>query len=204
VIRAERASRDGTRLFDVTFLDFDAESTPVRRIEAREAVLEPGAWALAGVKEWPLSGVANPERAAQSREAMRLPTELTVERIRDSFGTPSAVPVWELPAFIAQLEEAGFSARQHRVWFQSELAKPLLLVAMMLIGAGLTMRHSRLGRTGQMVLVALLLGFGLFFLRNLAQVLGENGQIPIALAAWSPPAVGILAALGLLLHLEDG
>lgn len=204
VIRAGRASRDGTRLFDLTFLDFDAAGTPVRRIEAAEAALEPGAWALRDVKEWPLSGVENPELRAISRASLRLPTDLTIERIRDSFGTPSAVPIWELPAFIAQLEAAGFSARQHRVWFQMELALPLFLAAMMLIGAGFTMRHARFGRTGQMVLLALILGFGLYFLRNFAQVLGENGQIPAALAAWSPPLAGLLASLGLLLHLEDG
>lgn len=204
VIRAGRASRDGTRLYDVTFLDFGRESRPLRRIETAEAVLEPSAWALKDAKEWPLAAADNPEREARLHEAMRLPTDLTLDRIRDSFGTPSAVPIWELPAFIGELEAAGFSARQHRVWFQMELALPLFLVAMMLIGAGFTMRHARVGRTGQMVLMALLFGFGLYFLRNFAQVLGENGQIPAALAAWSPPIAGILASLGLLLHLEDG
>ena len=36
------------------------------------------------------------------------------------------------------------------------------------------------------------------------QVLGENGQIPVAMAAWSPPLAATLASLALLLHLEDG
>lgn len=44
----------------------------------------------------------------------------------------------------------------------------------------------------------------IFFLRNFAQVLGENGQIPILIAAWIPPVAAIMLALGLLLHLEDG
>ena len=55
-----------------------------------------------------------------------------------------------------------------------------------------------------MVLLALLAGFGAFFLRNFTQVLGENGQIPVLLAAWTPPVVAALLALGLLLHLEEG
>jgi lipopolysaccharide export system permease protein len=41
-------------------------------------------------------------------------------------------------------------------------------------------------------------------LRSFAQVLGENGQIPILVAAWSPPIAAALLALSLLLHLEDG
>ena len=54
------------------------------------------------------------------------------------------------------------------------------------------------------VLLAILGGFALFFLRNFAQVLGDNGQIPVAMAAWTPPLAAVLLAMGLLLHLEDG
>jgi lipopolysaccharide export system permease protein len=85
-----------------------------------------------------------------------------------------------------------------------ELAQPLLLAAMVLMAAGFTMRHARFGKTGQMVLLALLCGFLIFFLRNFAQVLGVNGQIPVVLAAWTPPVAATFLALGLLLHLEDG
>ncbi len=204
VIRAARASRDGTRFYDVSFLTYGPAGAPVRRIEAAEAALVPGAWEITEAKEWPLAGVPNPEQAAVRHPALTLPSDLTLDGIRDSFGTPSSVPIWQLGGFIRQLEAAGFSAVSHRVWLQMELAQPLFLVAMLLIAAGFAMRHTRLGRIGQMVLLALLLGFALYFMRNLAQVLGDSGQIPPALAAWSPPVAGILAALGLLLHLEDG
>ena len=75
---------------------------------------------------------------------------------------------------------------------------------MVLVGAAFTMRHARSGGTGLAVLSAVLLGFGLYFIRNFAQILGENGQIPVSLAAWAPPAASILLTLGLLLHAEDG
>ena len=56
------------------------------------------------------------------------------------------------------------------------------------------------------VTIALPVGYWIsnLFLRNFAQALGETGQIPIALAAWSPPVAAVMLALGLLLHLEDG
>jgi len=105
---------------------------------------------------------------------------------------------------VAQLKEAGFSARRHEVWFQMELARPLFLTAMVLLGAAFTMRHVRFGGTGIAVLSAVMLGFTLFYIRNFAQIMGENGQIPILLAAWAPPVASILLALGLLLNMEDG
>ncbi len=204
VIRAERANLDGTELSGVTFLSFAPDGGPLQRIEAARARLVPGAWEIANAKVWPLAGHANPEALAATHATLTLPSTLTADEIRDSFGTPSSIPIWELPRFIDRLQEAGFSASRHEVWLQMELALPAFLVAMVLIGAGFTMRHQRGGRTGAMVMAAILVSFGLYFLRNFTQVLGENGDLPVVLAAWAPPLAAIGLALGLLLHLEDG
>ena len=133
-----------------------------------------------------------------------VPSTLTPDQIRDSFGTPFSIPIWELPAFITRLQTAGFSAQRHLVWFQSEIALPVFLVAMVLIAAAFTLRHQRGGRTGLMVLFAVLLAFVTYFVRNFAQVLGENGDLHAVLAAWAPPLAAIGLSLGLLLHNEDG
>jgi lipopolysaccharide export system permease protein len=204
VIQAARANPDGTELYGVTFLSFDAGGEPSARIEATSARLADGAWELTGAKRWDLAA-ANPELVALREDGpVLLPSDLTAERIRDSFGTPSAIAFWDLRSYIADLERAGFSALSYRLWFQMELAQPLLMMAMVLVAAGFTMRPARFGGTGRMVLYAMLAGFAIFFLRNFAQALGETGQIPILIAAWSPPLAAALFALGLLLHLEDG
>ncbi len=204
VIRAQGSNLDATRLVGVSFFSFGPKGAPLTRIEARSARLGDGAWHLRGAKLWPLKGVANPELAATLHDRLTVASNLTREQIRDSFGTPSAIAIWDLPSFIASLERAGFSARAHRVWLQMELAKPLLFAAMVLLGAVFTLQPTRFGHTGIKVLAAVLTGFGLFFIRNFMQILGGNGQIPVALAAWAPPLVAISLALALLLHLEDG
>ncbi len=204
VIRAARSNADASVLYDVTFLAYAPGGGPMRRIEAASAALGDGAWSLREAKVWPLSTDLNPEANATEHAVLEVPSTLTLERIRESLGTPAGVSIWDMPAFIDQLEQAGFSARRHKVWMQSELARPLFLMAMVLVASAFTMRHTRFGGTGTAVLAAVLLGFGLYFIRSFAQILGENGQIPIWLAAWSPPAVAILLALGLLLHAEDG
>lgn len=203
VINAARAGRDGLRLHEVTVLTFDHDAGPLERIEAAEALLADGAWQLGTAKLWRL-GDANPERSASLHATLHLPSELGEADLRDSFAAPFTISVWDLPVYIAQLERAGFAGLQHRVWLQMELAMPLFLMAMVLVGASFTLRHIRAGRQGLMVLLALLAGFGAFFLRNFTQVLGENGQIPVLLAAWTPPVVAALLALGLLLQLEEG
>lgn len=203
VIRASEANQDGTSLTHVSFLEFDGTGRPTSRIEAAKADLVAGAWQLTDAKRWNLTD-PNPEATARMLDRVEVASDLTSQRIRDSFGEPSAIPVWDLPAFIKSLDRAGFSSRQHRVWLQMELALPILMAGMVLLAAGFTMRHSRFGKTGTLVLAAVLAGFAIFFMRNFAQVLGESGQIPIALAAWSPPVATVLLSLGLLLHMEDG
>jgi len=204
VIRAQSANLDGTRLSDVTFLTFAPDGSPNQRINARTAELVAGAWILQDAKSWALAEDTTPEATAQLLPEIKLPSTLTPDQIRDSFGTPSSIPIWELRAFIDRLQTAGFSAQRHLMWFHKELAQPLFLVSMVMIGASFTLRHQRGGRTGLMVMFAILLAFVIYFIRNFAEVLGENGQLPVLLAAWAPPFVAIGISMGFLLHNEDG
>ncbi|WP_187430384.1 hypothetical protein ROLI_019490 [Roseobacter fucihabitans] len=204
VIRAWRTNSDASVLYDVTIITYMPGEGPVRRIAARSAALQEGGWLLRDAKLWKLKEGLNSEATAQTHDEFFIASSLTLERIRESFARPGAISIWKLPEFIEQLDRAGFSSRQHRVWFQSELARPLFLMSMVLIASAFTMRHTRFGGTGTAVLAAVLLGFSLYFIRSFAQILGENGQIPIYLAAWAPPIAAVLLALGLLLHAEDG
>jgi lipopolysaccharide export system permease protein len=204
VIRARNVEPMGLVFTGVSFLLFDRETgTPLQRIEAARAVLEPGLWRLTEAKRWDLRAT-NPEREAERFDSLELPSDLTGERIRESVERAGMVSVWALPAFIRALDRAGLSSRAHRAQFLSELALPFLMAAMMMIGAVLCFKHVRAGNAGTRILATVLAGFALFFLRNFAQVLGENGQIPLSLAVWTPPIASMLLALGVLLHLEDG
>lgn len=191
-------------LHGVTILTYAVDGGPVRRIVADRAQLETNEWLLSNVKVWPLAAGLNPEATSVRHDTLRIPTTLTQERIRDTLGRPSGISIYDLPQTIQNLRASGFSTQRHEVWFQVELARPLFLMAMVLVGAALTMRHTRLGGTGMSVLIAVLMGFGLYFIRGFAQAMGENGQIPIALAAWAPPIASILLTVGILLHAEDG
>lgn len=204
VIHAERANLDGTRLFDVSFFEFDQSGKAKRRLGARSAHLQNGYWQLDQVKEWALDTGGNPEALSETKPIYKMPTALTKDQIHNSFGTPASIPIWDLPSFIAGLEKAGFSARRHVVWFQMELALPMFLVAIVMISAVFTMRQSRAQNMSFNVLLAIMFGFGLYFVRNFAQILGESGQIPAIMAAWIPPLAAIGLSLAFLLHTEDG
>lgn len=204
MIHARTYTNAGQSLTDVSFLSFDINGKPTARIEAASAELTVQGWRLGRATQWDLTAVNPQELRKTLPEGSYFPTDLQPSDLQGGFGSPNSVPFWQLPAQIAALETAGFSAAAFRVWWQSELAKPLFLMVMVLVAAGFTMRHIRSGGRAQMVVLAVLVGFGIFFLRNVAQVFGQNGQIPILLAAWGPTLAASLLALSLLLHLEEG
>lgn len=204
MVHAATTEQSGLRLLGATFIRFDAEGTPLERIEAATAQLEPQAWVLTGALVWDLTQ-GNPEKLRKTLpDGSRIATDLQPQDLTSGFGRPSSVQIWALPAHIASLQSAGFSARAFQVWLQSELAKPLFLVVMVLVAAGFTMRHIRAGNRAQMVIIAVMLGFGVFFFRNIAEVFGQNGKVPVILSAWGPTAAASLLAVSLLLHLEEG
>ena len=103
---------------------------------------------LRDAKVWPLDR-PNPEAGATRHADTARPTTLTGDQIRDSFGAPSAIPIWESARLHRAARRGRASRPEHRVWLQMELALPLLLAAMVLVGAGFTMRPVRRGGTGR-------------------------------------------------------
>lgn len=211
VIRAKRASSSIERLWDVSIFQFDKSDRLIRRLNARTAVLKDREWQLNGVRRWDLlddaaedSDAALTETVAIVVDEMRIPTDLTVEHIIDSFAAPQTISFWKLPRFIQILEDSGFSSDRHRMHWFSLLSAPVIFVAMVLIGAAFSMRHARFGGLGIMALGCVFSGFGYFFLSDIASALGASGSVPVTLAAWAPPLSAMLFAVGLLLHLEDG
>ncbi|WP_424931077.1 LPS export ABC transporter permease LptG [Amaricoccus macauensis] len=203
VIQAARSNITGTILTRVTMHRFDERGTLYSRIEAPVARLTSGAWRIDVANVWEAAPDGRFEKIV-SQSRYDLPTTLTTEQILESFTAPEMIGFWDLPGFIDDIENAGFSGQRHRLFFQSELARPALFAAMVLIGAIFSLRPQRFGQTGVMILVAILAGFALYFFKDFAETLGAQGQIPMFVSVWAAPLSAILFALGLLLHLEDG
>lgn len=205
VIHAEGALGQGTTLRDATALVFDAKGDVTGRIFSRTAILSGTQWVFTNGKRWDISRAqSNPETTAQTFEILRFDTDITPEQILDGYPKPENVPIWDKRRMIRSIAEAGFSTLPHRLHLHMELARPLMLIAMMVIGAAFTLQNARLGNLGVSVFLALICGFSLYFLQNLAMTLGEAGEIPVVVAAWAPPLAAILIAVGLFLRFEDG
>lgn len=198
VLHARQMTRDPLLLERVTVFVYAGEVDFTGRLDAPRARLEPGYWRLEDVL------VAKPDGSREMRESVEVPTDLTAERIQESFAAPETMSFWHLPAFIESIEDVGFSAREHRLYWHGLLALPLLLSAMLLIATSFSLRLVRRGGTGLLVAAGVATGFLFYILSDVVFAIGLSGRVPIVLAAWTPAGVAVLLGLTTLLHLEDG
>ena len=75
---------------------------------------------------------------------------------------------------------------------------------MALVAAGFSMRPARRGGVAHMIGSGVAAGFALFVVSKIAEEFGQSGELPVALAAWVPAVSGMMLAVALLLHTEDG
>ena len=182
----------------VSVFRLDGNDRLLSRIEAEKATLTAGNWRLDGAR------TMRPEGLPDAPTLVNLPTDLTVTRVQDSFASPDTLSFWALPDFIALLDRSGFSSIRHRLHFQALLALPVLAATMALVSAGFSMRPTRRGGVARMIGGGVASGFALFVVSKIAEEFGQSGALPVALAAWAPTASGLMLAVALLLHTEDG
>jgi lipopolysaccharide export system permease protein len=182
----------------VSVFRLDDNDHLLSRIEAPDGHLAKRQW------EFDNARTIRPDQLPDQPREMRLPTDLTVARVQDSFASPDTLSVWVLPDFISLLDRSGFSSVRHRLHLQSLLALPLLCATMALVAAGFSMRQTRRGGVARMIGGGVAAGFALFMVSKIAEEFGQSGALPVVLAAWVPAAAGLMLAVALLLHTEDG
>jgi lipopolysaccharide export system permease protein len=131
-------------------------------------------------------------------------TYLSAERVRDALGSSIAVSFWELPGLIEATEKAGLSASRFRIQYELLLSRPVLLLAMVLMGATVSLRSFRSGKIQNMVVYGMVGGFGFLLLAEVSRQVGVAGLVSPIVAVWVPVAVAVLLSLTVLLNQEDG
>jgi lipopolysaccharide export system permease protein len=198
IIRAVSSSQQGRVLNAVTFFNFDEKGRFIDRIEAETATLNDGYWRLAKARV--ISTLDEP----QSFDEYLVASNLEVEQVRRSFTPPDQVSYWDLPEVIERTRNAGLDATRYQLQHAALSARPLLLVAMVLVAATVSLRFFRFGGVARMVLGGVVAGFVLYVATEIMEDLGANGIMSPTMAAWLPAMLGSLLGVLALLHQEDG
>jgi lipopolysaccharide export system permease protein len=198
IIRAVSGTPDGASLFQVTVFVFDRAGLLVERVEADSATLRRGHWLLENARMVTVG--LEPQKSSR----YLLATNLTRDEVRQALGAVENVTFWRLPATIRQLELAGLDATRYRLRHQSLMATPILLSAMVIFAACVSLRFFRFGGVAKLVLSGVAAGFLLYIATQIAEDLGTVGALSAPVAAWLPAILGVLLGTLVLLHQEDG
>ena len=198
VVSAQAVLNKGLELVGVMFVEFDKSGAFMTRVDGERARLRDGFWQ-----------VENATVARVGEQAERMPnyiisTYLSPERVRDALGSSISVSFWELPGLIEATEKAGLTAHRFRIQYELLVTRPLLLLAMVLMGATVSLRSFRSGKIQSMVVYGMVGGFGFLLLAEVSRQVGVAGLVSPIVAVWVPILVAILLSCTILLHQEDG
>ena len=186
VIGARQQKERGLLLEDAVFILINADDVIETRIDAAAARLVDGGWRLTNAVR--MGPENKPERFAE----LVIPSNLNPRFVEASVLSVDQWAFLDLPYAIDIARQAGRSPAPLETRFHSMLAAPVLLVAMTLIAAPLTLRFRRTGPAALVVFAGVCVGFITYVGTSIVQALGTAGLVAPAIAAWTP----VIAALG--------
>ena len=198
IIGARAILNKGMELADATFFSLSPAGDIIERRDAARAYLRDGYWELTDVK------VLQEGTRIETRATDRVATNLRPEFVQERLARPETIPFFELPHKIEVARSFGLRANSFAMQFHSLVALPLLLVAMTLIAATVSMRFARMGQSATMILGGVLAGFLLYVVSVLVKAFGNAGFVPPFAAAWFPVIVAMFFGVTFLLYKEDG
>ncbi len=198
VMSASAVAEQGLSLTGVTVFRYDNQGRFLAHIRAEKASLGDGYWDLVNV------AVAMPGREVERFGAYKLATHLDRERALDALGSVNSVSIFELPGVIDMVERSKLPTARFRVQYELLKSRPLLLVAMVLLAATVSLRSFRQGGIQTMVATGIIGGVGFFLLTEVSRQIGLAGLAPAMVAIWLPVVIAVLASVTMLLHQEDG
>lgn len=198
IIRAAGALPDEDGLSQVAFFVFNHDGSFKERIDAKQAVLRPGHWELTEAR------ITSATEEPQNFASYMVSTTLEPEQMRQSFTPPDAVGFWSMPTVIDRTQRAGLDTTPYELRYQALMARPLLLIAMVLVAASVSLRFFRFGGVTKLVIGGVAAGFVLYVATQLSEELGSSGIVNPIVAAWLPAALGTMLGTLALLHQEDG
>ncbi|MBO3759702.1 LPS export ABC transporter permease LptG [Ciceribacter sp. L1K23] len=198
ILGARTVMEEGTLLVDAVLIHFDGDGRIILRQDAASAKLKEGYWLLNDVTE------TRPGEIPTRLATAKVDTNLQREFVQERLATPETVAFYDLSNKIAVARSFGVSTKALETQYHSLISLPLLLVAMTLIAATVSLKFSRFNQSRSVILGGILSGFVLYVVSVLVRAFGSSGVVPPFVAAWVPVVVALSLGATILLHQEDG
>ena len=166
-------------------------------IEASQAAWKEGRWRCEGFQEKFLTASATSTNYSCNTVLKESPEDFSLVAMEaEEFSSR------QLRAFITDLQRKGLDVTTYQVDLQLKGAIPLAILAMTLLGVSLAVPGARQLTLATSLGLALVVGFGYWFLLGLTVSLGNSGALSPLLSAWTANGATCLVGIFFLLGVE--
>ena len=131
---------------------------------------------------------------------IEIDTAITVGKLFNSITFPEHLNMFELPKFIRNINDAGFPAISHKLYFYQQLTTPILFCAMVLVSTCFIIVFGRNIGYIRNFSKAIASGFLIIFITKATNNLILKQEIPLWLGIIIPVLISMLLSIALLIH----
>lgn len=198
IYRADKIDLKTLTLLNLNIIIRSAKNNFIERIDAKTAQIQGNQLVL---KEGWSTRIGESPQPFIEKTIKTSFNKQTIEKMKVH---KAVFSFWDLPSYINLLEVSGLHNLKYKMSWHSMFASAFWLAAMILLAAGFSSRPHRQGKTVLLLLVGLLVGFFLYFFKDVMFALGTTGGLPPAIAAWLPPLLTFMVGAVLVFSQEDG
>lgn len=202
IIHAPRVNFTTGNFDEPTFYLYDKMGQFFARIDGTSARLTEQGWVIQN-GSYASHAHADIKTQTDHGGAVLLSTDLTLQKIRESNAVPETLSLHQIYQFITLLEKSGLSSLNYRMYYNREIARIGLVLTMILLAAGFSLRSSRSSKSAWLISLCILSGLILYFLNDFLFALGLGGRLHPMTATWALPILGSVLSLAILTHAED-
>ncbi len=196
ILKADRLHLVNKDLYGVSIFFYDEEGHFTKRIDASHSVVQDKYLRL--FKGWEVPIGSLPKHF----QTLSLPLSISLDHLKQSLKPPETLSFWEIPKFLKVLDHTGLASVGYRLHWYRLLAGPLWLCALVLLSLALFLSSPRESKVFIRFAGGVLLGFALFFFKDIAQGLALNNTIPLFLGIGGPILLSLCLSTALLLQAE--
>lgn len=199
VFRLQNVNWAEERLRGVTIYSYGEDNVKTELISQNAQIVD-GKWVLANVQKTEYADKITTSRMPK----VEFEATEQFESFFSEFYSARNIRNDKLPGYIAKLERDNYDTKEARSYFYSELAFPVLLMALCLVGSIFALAPERMGGTLRRVMLSIAVGFVVFGLTRLTMSMGVAGTLPVGISVLIIPIPSMLIAIAVLLKQEDG
>ena len=197
VIRSSNFIPNESLFKDATFYIFTKKNNFIERIDAKNVKLDQNLWIMKDV----IINRAN--KKVVKIDEYTLKTNLSIDKIENSFLEPESLSIRKIPEFIKLLQESGFSATKHKMYLFKSIFLPLYLIGLILVAGSFTIKYTKTNvKTVFMILSGSVFCFLIHVISEYIYSLGIANKLPTVLASASPSIITIMMGIFFILHFE--